>query len=71
MFIEGSCPILRWVAAIGMTLTDIEDRDLHLAIDDATWVLDRMILVINGRKGSTSKKHSLDGVIDDATAKKR
>jgi hypothetical protein len=44
---------------------DSEDVDLNLAINDVTWVLDKMTLVLKQTEKSTSMKHSLDSVIED------
>lgn len=59
-----------WVAEGDQNLANVKDADLHLAIDDTSWVLERMILVLNSRNIST-KKHSLDDVVEDMTVRKR
>jgi hypothetical protein len=60
-----------WVAGADQNAEGFQGRGLIRAIDDVTWVVDNMILVLKHREKSAGMKHSLDIVAEDPLAKKR
>jgi hypothetical protein len=60
-----------WVAGADRNVEGFQDRGLIHAIDDVTWVLDDMILVLEHREKSAGVKRPLDIVTEDPLTKKR